>query len=443
VTHVEDGASKVHDQARDEAPFLPQSRLVLLAVLVGVVLFTSLGRYRDPIGEKHFPLMEPGAADFSVIFDGTRVFLDGHNPYYYRDHDSMDRWQRVDIIGGRWFRVAYQPSHFLVYIPVALITTNNREAARIVFVITVALYMLLAFQTWRLVLRAADPPDPMRRLSLLLLPLFAFLLLDNTGTALALARCQSDVINAALCWAALASFLKGKRFWPMFLVTSAMAMKGYPVILGAGLFFLGLRRGEWFKVVGGVLAASAFWLLPVLPYLHDGAIAAYSHATGFFTAESLNHSFRNLFFHIAPGLAEPGRNVAFIVTLGATAGCWWHARAALRAKDVRSSTLWLCLFSTAALLTMLGFSTVSFIYNEILILPGLLVLLTMGDTIWRGCGLRPGIRRMAFAAECTAGILMFTDIMPPLTMPLAAVGDALLALLLALAAASRFRNAGA
>jgi hypothetical protein len=434
--HVDGPRSETQENERSQG-FVSQGRLILFAVLAVIVLWSSVVRYADPIGEKHFSLLEPGAADFSVIFDGTRVFLDGHNPYYYRDGNSTDRWQRGDIVGNRWFRVSYQPSHFLLYIPIALLTTDNRDAGRIVFLISVGLYLFIAFMTWRLVLRAADPPDSVRRLATLLLPAFALLILENIGTALSLARCQSDVINAALCWAAVSLFLRGRRFWPMFLVTSAIAIKGYPIVLGAGLFFLGLRRDQWLKVVAGVLAACAFWLLPVLPYLHDGAIAAYSHALGFFNPTWLNQSFGNLFFHISPALAEPGRKAAFVFTLLVSAGCFWHARSALRHRDDRAATLWLCLFATASLLTMIGYSTLSYIYNQILIVPGLLVFLSLGDAIWDDCGLPARTQRLAFAAECLTAVLFFQYVLPPLSAPLAALANALLAVLLAVAVGAR------
>jgi hypothetical protein len=429
----------IADEARQG--FLPQPRLLLLTALLGLVVWTDLVRYQDPIGEKHFRLLEPGAADFSVIFDGTRVFLDGHNPYYYRDASSLDRWGRGDIIGGRWFRVSYQPSHFLAYIPIALVTTNNREAGRIVFAISVALYFLIAFMTWRIVMRAAQPTGEERRLALLLLPLLAVLLVGNMGTGLLLARCQSDVINAALCWGAVLLFLRGGRFWPMFLVTSAVAMKGYGCLFGTGLFFLGLRRGGWRAEIGGVLAAAAFWLLPVLPYLHDGFVAAVSHADGFFTPEWLNQSFQNVFFHISPALARPGRLAATILALLASAGCWWLARGAQQRSDARGAVLWLSLFATMSLTTMIGFSSVSFIYNQILMLPGALVLFSVGDRIWSDCGFTARAHGWLLAIESLTGFLLLKYVLPPFSIPLAGLGYMLLAALLATGVAWRLLHA--
>jgi hypothetical protein len=415
-----------------------RARLWLLFALVGLVLWTDLVRYQDPIGEKHFALLEPGAADFSVIFDGTRVFMDGHNPYYFRDADSQDRWGRADVIGGRWFRVSYQPSHFLVYLPIALLTTNNREAGRLIFDVSMALYLLLAVVAWRLTLRVTSPPDHAQRLLVLLLPIFAVLLGTNIGTALSLARCQSDVINAALSWSAVLLFLGGRRFWPMFMLIAAASMKGYPVLLGVGLFLLGLRRGGWRAELAGVLAGLVFWLAPVLPYLHDGFIAALSHANGFFTPHWLNHSFRNLFFHLSPGLADPGRWAMVLLGLLVSAGCWRQAHLALRHEDARATAVWLPVFATSALMTMVGMSTLSYIYNQILLLPGVLVLLCTGDVLWRECGFQAPVRRVLFGLECVMGILMLKYFLAPLGFPLAALGNLVLVSLLAAAVAGRF-----
>jgi hypothetical protein len=420
--------------------FLPRKRLVLFIALVGIVLWTSLLRYMDPIGEKNFPLLDPGAADFSVIFDGTKVFLDGHNPYYYRDINSLDRWNRADIIGGRWFRVSYQPSHFLLYIPIALLTSDNREAGRIIFAVSFALYFAMALLAWRLVLRCALPTGETRRFALLLLPVFWVLLAENIGTALSLARGQSDVINAAMCWGAIVLFLRGRRFWPMFLVTSAIALKGYPIILGVGLFFLGVSRRQWRQVLAGVLSAMVFWLLPVLPYLHDGAIAAYSHAAGFFTDIWFNQSFANVFFHVRPNLADPGQMIAAGFALCVSAGCWWHARQAFRAKDAQAATLWLCFFATASLATMVGVSRLSYIYNQILLLPGVLFLFTLGDQFWATCGFSERTRSLLFAAECAAGFLLFKYTLPPLSVPLAGLGNLVLVGLLAVGVVGRLRQ---
>jgi len=415
-------------------------RVLLLITLLGLVLWSNLVRYMDPIGEKHFPLLAPGAADFSVIFDGTRVFLDGNNPYYFRDANSMDRWDRGDIIGGRWFRVSYQPSHFLVYIPIALVTTDNRVAGRIVFAGSLALYLLLAVLTWRLVLRGVAPVgQDQRYLSLLLLAVFMVLLAANIGSALSLARCQSDIINATACWAAVLLFLRGRRFWPMFLLISAAAMKGYPALLGIGLFFLGLRRGGWRGEVLGVVAGVLLWLVPVLPYLHDGFIAAVSHAVGFFDPIWFNHSFANVFFHLSPGWVAPGRGAMVLLGIGVCAGCWWQARGALGREDGAAATWWLCMFATASLTAMVGLSTLSYIYNQILILPGVLVFLSCGDLVWQGCGFSRSTTRWLWTTECVMAVFLWKYSLPGMAMPLAGVGNVLLILLLAIGVAGHLR----
>jgi hypothetical protein len=80
-------------RSRRRPPLVTRERLWILSLLLGGVVWIDLVRHRDPIGEKHFPLLAPGAADFSGIFDGTRVFLAGENPYCYHAPGFVDRWR--------------------------------------------------------------------------------------------------------------------------------------------------------------------------------------------------------------------------------------------------------------------------------------------------------------------------------------------------------------
>ena len=420
-------------------PAISERRILLLSVLAALVLWTGLQRYKDPVGEKYFPLMEPGAADFSVIYDATKVFLDGHNPYYYRDKDSLDRWGRGDIIGGRWMRVSYPPSHFLWFVPFSLYSTDNREAGRMMFTVSVALYLLLAFQISRLVARVAGPVDRGQRAMLLLVvPVFAVLLLGNLGSALSLCRAQSDVVTAVLSWSAVLLFLRGQRFWPMFLLVTAASGKGYPALLGLGLFLLGLRRGGYKSELPAVGLGLVFWLWPVRAYLHDGFIAALSHAAGFFTGVYFNHSFLNTFLHASRGLAQPARWGMGLLALAVAAGAWWQARRALDREDGPMSTWWIGIFATAALLLPVGMSSLSYIYNQILILPGALLLFAAGDRLWEACGLPASTTRALFTLECLAGFLLFKYLLGNLNVPLAGWGNVTLLILLAVAVAASF-----
>jgi hypothetical protein len=224
----------------------------------------------------------------------------------------------------------------------------------------------------------------------------------------------------------------------MFLLVTAASGKGYPALLGIGLFLLGLRRGGFKAEISAVVFALVFWLFPVRAYLHDGFVAALGHASGFFTDVYFNHSFLNTFLHVSGRLAAPGRMAMGALTLAVAAGSWWHARRALARDDEPMSTWWLGMFATAALLFPMGMSTLSYLYNQILILPGVLLLFTAGEPFWKSCGLPASTIRAIFALECVAGFLLFKYLLFNWNTPLAGFGNVVLVILLALAVAIRF-----
>ena len=73
-------------------------------------------------------------------------------------------------------------------------------------------------------------------------------------------------------------------------------------------------------------------------------------------------------------------------------------------------------------------------------IPGVLVLFTLGDHLWVACRFSERTRRLLFVAECAAGFLLFKYTLPPLSVPLAGLGNLVLVGLLAVGVVGRLRQ---
>lgn len=228
---------------------------------------------------------------------------------------------------------------------------------------------------WLVLRRILDVKAESKEVLAALWPLLLFTLGTNQGVALALERGQSDIFSALLCWSAVLVWLRGGRFLPVFLAVWTTLLKGYSVLFAAGLVLLGLadlrsRRAT----IGGATTALVVMLAPVTRYLPEAKVATTFRANMFWHTW-INHSFKNLAYNISPAVADAGRLFLGGVALAGTAAAWWALWRAFRADAAGSTTtLWLVLFASASLATMLGVSALSCSYNLILVLPGALLI---------------------------------------------------------------------
>ena len=417
---------------------LTPTSLAVLLVAGTVVTITSVERYRDPVGDKYVFVMKPGAADFLQTFAGARALVRGENPYRNALPGMADPWGRVLTTEGTSYNIPYPPSQLFFYLPLAWLVDDPRAAGRILFWVNLALLLGLALLVRWLLVRATAPPPDERWASWLLVPLLYFILTANVGPSLGLERGQSDIIGAVLCWGGVALFLKKHRFLPALLITSATLMKGYALFLGLGLGLLTLRRRGWPAFLAGVLVAVAILLLPVVEYVDEGIRGARWRAAEFDAPYWNNHGFKNLSYSVSPALAEPGRLALTAITLLVTAGCWARARGAR--EDPSAAALWLSLFAVCALTTLVGYSATSFVYNQVLILPGAFVLLLGRAPLAEDGRLAPGAERALSRLAVLTAFLLFKYRLGSETFSVAAVGLVLLVLMTGAAVLHRQRS---
>jgi len=369
--------ASVADDSRSDSIGVWAWAAILLAS--ALVLYTGAKRFLDPVGEKYIEVMPPGNADFAYPFNGARALLRGLDPYVHQDPDLVDPWLRDEPIDGVMFRQFYPPSHLLLYVPLAWATGGDlRVAGRIWFHLNIVWIFAVAWILWRLARLLLDVPERSREALAAFLPFFFFAFGANQGACLGLERGQSDIFSTMLCWSAVLLWLLGKRFWPMFLVTWAMTLKGYAVLLAAGLGLLALLEGGAAPAVLGALAALAVNVGPVVKYLPEAAKAT-THRANMFWNLWYNHSFKNLAYEISPSFADAGRGVFSLLAAGGTVVCWTKLRRATRDGAARPElALWLALFTSGALATVLGASALSCSYNLVMVLPGA-ILLALGQ----------------------------------------------------------------
>jgi hypothetical protein len=346
---------------------------ITVALIGFAVLYTDLSRFRDPVGEKYITYMTPGAADFILTFNGTRAILAGVNPYHNDSSEFDDPWGRDKLLNTEnGFKQYYPVSHFVLYMPLALITSgNSHRAGKLWFHFNLLCLGLLALLVWYFsfsILHLKSEFGPF-------LCFYSMVALSlHSGTELGLERGQSDLFLATLCWFAVCFAWKNRPFETMLLVTAATSIKGYTLLLAMGLGLLFVNRKQILPAVGGGLVSLAVLILPGYRYFKDGVDSMQVRANMFWDTW-FNHGFKNLVYYFSPRYADLGRAVLVVLSLIATVFCWSAAKSALKKKSgSETEGLWLIAFSVSALGTMLGVSSLSIDYNLILILPGVLVL---------------------------------------------------------------------
>jgi hypothetical protein len=343
--------------------------VLALCVVAATAFYTDLGRLCNPVGEKYIPPFAPGQMDFSYPYLGARALLAGVNPYRNDRPEFTHSAFALQVIQGKEFKQLYPPGHLLLYVPLAAWKGADWAAAgRIWFNLSLLGLVGLAVLVWWMARRVMEEP-----FTPVWIPVFLVCLALNPGVELGLERGQSDVVSALLCWSAAFLFLLGHRAAAIFLATCVTSIKGYPVLFAAGLGILALGGKHRTRVLVAATAAVALVLIPVAPYLGD-ATAATRHRSDMFWPMWFNHGFRNAVYQIAPGWADDGRQWLSMIAFAITVGAWIRARRAFARGTLADRALWLTVFATASLGTMIGYSSLSVAYNLILVLPGALIL---------------------------------------------------------------------
>lgn len=413
----------------------------LLAVTI-VVFYAGATRYLDPVGEKYLQFMPPGGADFVYPFNGARALLAGVDPYTHDIPALIDPWRRDEPVNGVMFRQFYPPSHLALYVPLAWATDGDfRTASRVWFHLNVLFLIGLSLISCCLLAKVMAPPSLQRNLLAALLPVLLFVLGTNQGVSLGLERGQSDIFGAMLCWCGTLLWVRGNRFVPMFLVVTVASIKGYAVLFALGLGLLGLmERKHLVSVVGGALLSILVIVVPVAEHLPRG-IEASLHRANMFWNVWYNHSFKNLAFNLSPDFAGHGRLVLSLIALVGISACWWRLRKVYASEaNNAEQTIWMVLFCTASLSTMLGASALSVSYNLILILPGALVLM-LGQRKLREVA-PVGSDTFIGVFMLVTTIALFTLRMYSLRFPVATIGLFGIIILAGWAAVFAKRNAG-
>jgi hypothetical protein len=201
----------------------------------------------------------------------------------------------------------------------------------------------------------------------------------NCATMFALDRGQSEIVNAALCWAAILLFARRHVGAAMAAATLAAAIKGYAAILAIGLVLAAPNKKAFVRGVVSAAAVTLALVLPVATHLRGGIASMVKRNEFNFFPRWFNHSFKSLYFHVNPGSADLARRNLLIFAVVVVALAWWRLHATVRRGTQTATYTRSILFGTAALGLMIGMPVYSGPYNYLLVLPGLLLLATSFD----------------------------------------------------------------
>lgn len=410
--------------------FLTRWALAILLVATCIVTWTNIDRFQDPVGEKHVSVIYPGASDFFLVYTGTRALVMGVNPYLNDVEEFKDPWDLGYFkVKGVQLKSQYSPTHQLIYVPLALLTDDWREAGRLLFTINLVALFGLSVVTWWLLAYTLGLAGAERQSSMLLIPFFFYLLTANVGTSLGLERGDGgDILGATAVWGGIALFLRGQRFLPMFLFVTATLLKGYGALFLVGMALFCCRRQAWKPALAGGLTAIVLLFVPVMRYVPGWMLWMEWRMNLIAMHRWENQSFRYFFELLWPGMAQSAYLAIMALCLAASAAAWLKTRRALTAGDSTMTALWLCLFATTSLTTMLAYSQVSVIYNLVFMLPGLFIFFLTGARFVRACRLPDTAFPLLGALQLAIALLVFTFHLGSETLSVAAPGLMLLVL---------------
>ena len=377
-----------------------------LGLVAATVISHDLSRFRNPIGDKFVPPGPPGQIDFSYAYLGTRALLAGVNPYH-NDKDEFTSTFAIFkpiVIDGVPYKQIYPPGQLLLYVPLALWKGDDwKGAGRVWFRVNLVALGILGVVLWALLQRMiAAPFSPVWILA------FSTCLALSTSVEFNLERGHSEIFAAALCWGAVVCTLRGQVATAAFLAVWATSIKGYPALFAAGLLLLVIGRATWRRTLASTALAVLVFIVPGLPFARDAARST-RYRSEMFWPHWYNHGFMNAVHTVSPTWAARGRILLSLFALLVTFAAWIQAWRAMARGATASRALWLVVFATASLATIVGYSALSISYNLILLLPGVLALVAGQGRLIEELALPAWARHALGAGLLGASFLLFVE----------------------------------
>jgi len=348
-------------------------RYVGVAVAVALPILVTLDRFRRPFGDKYMVPYMGGAADLWIPYNGARALIQHVDPYMPVLPPSLR-----DPTG--WPQT-YPPTMLALYVPLVLLTHNNIEdACQLFYWLNIAALIGFSVALCRLA-QAVFREGEFDVFGMFMVILVALGL--NPSTMFAVDRAQSELINAALCWAGVWQFCRRNFATAMALLTVSAAIKGYAAILALGFLVAIPTRKEFVRGAISAAITSAVIVAPVAKHLVSGIKGMQMRSEFNFAPVWFNHSFKSLFYQFTPEKADTLRRYSLLLALVACGLSWWRLFSATRSGDRTNLASRAILFATAALVVMIGLPVYSGPYNYLLVLPGLLLLAICFDHVAR------------------------------------------------------------
>jgi len=329
-----------------------------------------MSRFLNPGGERYLWTWMGGQIDFSHPYGGARALLAGVNPYVNDRPEFTNPVFAPTVVDGVTYKQIYPPGSLTTLVPLAALYGDDwRGAARVWFMIDLVCLGALAWIAWALLRQITAELFPVA-----IALVFLFCLTLDPAAAWSMERGQAEIFTAALCWGGALLTIRRRFAEAMFLVGWAASIKGYAVLVAAGLGIVALDQRAWKAALAGSLAAAGIFVLPCAAWLDDAWHGTWARAS-LFETYWFNHSFKHLAHRLfGETYADTGKYVAVTIACVATGLALVQAVRAFRRGHDSDRALWITAFCASALGTVVGFSNQSVTYNFVLVTPGLMVL---------------------------------------------------------------------
>jgi hypothetical protein len=411
-------------QMRSESLSLRWSRAVAVLILIAVG-WGVLSRCRPPSGDKYLDYFGPGGHDFRPVYYAAESWWGGLDPMSgWRDPLNPQPFNVNNRVSWQY----YPPTNYLLLAPLVWIYGEDRDSATsALFYLNFVLLAVLAELARQVFLGAwGAGPSPgwigHRWFWLTVLWL-------SFPARFGLERGNIDILQAVFFWSAVHCLIRRRAVVACLLALAGTLMKGYGLVFFPGIALLAVARSEKPRQLLAVTAAGALALIgPVLALLPEAARAIRARLNVPLSTSWQNDSW----FNLARLLRVPRPDAFAAVCLGVwlvlalafLASAWRETRPGSRTRLAS-----LLPFSVLALSAVFLADPVSYIYNLLLIFPGLLAIL-----LGAGRAALPLTARqihLAGAATAEAAILIFWPRVTTPTFPSATVGMGIVAALVA------------